>query len=167
MSNERKAVLQYGVDMEAGTITFNVLGAGSVTLMLEQTSEETRQAALYNGFKQAGGDKAAIPRDAKTGRSASPSEKFAAVREWVEHLNAGGSWTLRQASRMLNRACLFAAIATVRGASPERVAAKFGSFEDKVLQSFLQHRDIAAEYSRLVAPSESKAADEMLRTLKD
>lgn len=163
--NERKAVLQYGVDMEAGTITFTVLGAGSVVLNLEATSEDTRQAALYNGFKQAGGDKAAIPRDAKTGRSVSPAEKFTAVKEWVEHLNRGGSWTLRSAKQMLNRACLFAAIAAVRGAAPEKVAAKFSGFEDKVLQTFLTHRDIAAEYSRLCAPSESKAADSLLAEL--
>ena len=70
-------------------------------------------------------------------------------------------------SRALNRACLFLAIATVRGVTPEKVAAKFQGYEDKVLQTFLTHRDIAAEYSRLTAPKDSTLADGMLAELEE
>lgn len=162
---ERKAVVKYKVDQEAGTIMFQVLGAGSCTLDLEKTSEATRQAALYNGFKQAGGDKCAIPRDLKTGLSATPAMKFARLKEWVESLNGGGEWTLRQAGLSLNRAALFQAVAEVRGVPAEKVAARFAGTEDSVLQTFLTHRDIAGVYARITAPESSEAADELLAGL--
>src|SRR3990167_1884969 len=122
MSKERKAVLQYVVDQEAGTITYCVIGAGSTTLDLNKVSEDAKTSGLYNGFKQAGGDKAAIPRDPKTGASATPSEKFARVKAWVENLNAGGAWELKQAARSaLNRDALFEAIAAAKGFSLDEI----------------------------------------------
>ena len=93
MSKERKAVLQYVVDQEAGTITYHVIGAGSCMLDLNKVSEDAKTSGLYNGFKQAGGDKAATPRAPKTGASATPGEKFARVKAWVENLNAGSQPT--------------------------------------------------------------------------
>ena len=161
----RKKVISYDVNMEAGTITFNVVGAGSCILELEKTTEETRQAALYNGFKQAGGDKAAIPCDPKTGKAATPAEKFARVKAWVEHLNGGGSWELRSSKPTFNRAALFEAVAEVRGVSAEVVYAKLGAREDAVLQSFLVHREIAAVYARITARGDSGEVDALLEEI--
>ena len=152
MSKERKAVLQYVVDQEAGTIGFNVLGAGSITLDLNKTTEDTRQAALYNGFKQAGGDKAAIPRDPKTGASATPGEKFARVKAWVENLNAGGAWELKAAARSaLNRDALFEAVAAAKGFSLNKVLAEWGNMPEDFLRIRLTDKDVASEYARITA----------------
>ncbi len=158
MSKERKAVLQYLVDQEAGTIRFTVIGAGSTTLDLEKTTEDTRQAALYNGFKQAGGDKAAIPRDPKTGASATPSEKFARVKAWVEHLNAGGAWELKGPARSaLNRDALFEAVAVAKGFSLDKVLALWGNMDEEFLRVRLTDKQVAAEYARLTASGSDDA----------
>jgi len=152
MSSERKRVVQYVVDVEAGTITYVVAGAGQTTLDLNKTTQDTRQAALYNGFKQAGGDKAAIARDSKTGRSATPGEKFARIKAWVEHLNAGGAWELPQAARAaLNRDALFEAVAAAKGVSLDTVLAKWGNMPEDFLRVRLTDADVAAEYARRTA----------------
>ena len=167
MSNERKAVVGHEVDAASGVITFSVLGAGQFQFDPNACTEEVREAAMLHGFVQKLSDKAAIQRDAKTGRSATPKEKHDRMWELAEHLMGGGAWVMRVASAArLNRACLFAAIAGVRNVAPEKVAAKFQGYEDKVLQTFLTHKDIAAEYSRLTAPADSSAADAMLETLE-
>ena len=169
MAKDRKQVVRYGVNVEAGTITFQVLGAGSVTLDLEKTSEDSRQSALYNGFKQAGGDKAAIPRDTKTGLSATPAEKFARVKAWVDNLNGGGSWLMaRQASEPLQRSAVFQAVASyllgiqskvVAGMDPEAasamIARKWQDMQDDVLRTKLAQAEVAAEYARLTARGSS------------
>ena len=151
MSKERKAVLSYVVDTVAKSVTFGVVGAGSTTLHLSKMTEAALQAALYNGVKQAGGDKAAIPHDPKTGLAATPAEKFARVKAWVENLNQGGEWTMRQAALPFNRDALFEAVATARKVGLDAVLAKWGNMDDAFLRLRLADKEVAAEYARLVA----------------
>jgi hypothetical protein len=47
------------------------------------------EKALIHGLKQRVSDRAAIPFDAKTGKYASPLEKFQAMDGLVQHLNSG------------------------------------------------------------------------------
>ena len=167
MASERKSIISAAWDMASNSITFSVLNTGSVLLDVVKCGEEMARKAAFHGYEQKVRDAAAMSRDVKTGRSATPAEKLTAMRQVVENLHAG-LWNVRAAAKAaLNRACLFAAIAAVRGVSPELVASKMAAKEDSVLQTFLTHRDIAAEYSRLTAPSDSSKADEMLAELED
>jgi hypothetical protein len=52
----------------------------------------TGQCAIIHGFVQKISDRAAIGRDPETGASATPEEKFAAMKETAERLMAGGPW---------------------------------------------------------------------------
>jgi hypothetical protein len=72
-------------------ITFTV-GAQSFTFDAATVSAETLRAATLHGFVQKISDRAAIGRDPETGASATPEEKFAAMKETAERLMAGGPW---------------------------------------------------------------------------
>jgi hypothetical protein len=76
--------------VKGGVITWSVKGAGELTLDVAKLSEENRQRAVCHGMVQRVSDAAAMARDAKTGASATPQEKFAAMQRLVEHY-AGGS----------------------------------------------------------------------------
>lgn len=59
-------------------------------------SESVRKFAEWHGWEQRLRDAAAKPRDTKTGKSASPAEKFAAIRKLAEHYLSGAeNWNLR------------------------------------------------------------------------
>jgi hypothetical protein len=164
--NERKKVVTH--ELVDGNIVFTVLGAGSFTFDPSKCTEETEASALVHGYVQKISDKAAIQRDPKTGRSATPGDKFKRMKELADWLQGGGTWTMRAAAKpSLNRAALFEAIAAVRKVAPEVVASKFAGYEDKVLQTFLTHRDIAAEYASRTASGDSSEVDAMLAGLEE
>ena len=168
MATDRKSIISAEWDIPSATLTFNVLGGGQLVLDVARCGETVVQRAAFHGFEQKVRDAGAIPRDTNTGRSATPAEKFAAMKKVVENLHAG-EWNVRASSvRPLDRASLFAAIATVRGFAPEKVYAKLQQLADEVLRAFLTHRDIVAEYSRLTAPSAgSEAADALLGEMEE
>ncbi len=59
-------------------------------------NENLRKFAEWHGWEQRLRDAAAKPCDKKTGKSASPQEKFAAIRRLAEHyLNGAESWNLK------------------------------------------------------------------------
>ena len=80
-------------------ITFNVIGAGSLTLDLNSLSKEVLSRAALHGMKQRISDAAAIPRSLETGLSATPEEKFNAMKALVEHYSSGSSdWNRARAA---------------------------------------------------------------------
>lgn len=90
----------------AGTLTLTGVGiTDTVTLDVRKlTGEElydllppVARTGLLHGFKQKGGDAAAIERDEKTGKSATAQEKFDAVKRVFTHLAGGGAWSARVA----------------------------------------------------------------------
>ena len=103
-------------------------------------------------------DKAAVGRDPETGRSATPSEKFARMKATGEALTQG-VWSSRSVVESLNRAALFAAVAAVRQVAPEKVASKFQAQPDAVLKTLLTVSGIAAEYARLTTPQGGDSAE--------
>lgn len=93
------SVITVADDPIAKTLTFNVLGAGSVTLNVDQLHPAVALQATYHGLKQRISDAAALSRSTETGLPATPSEKLAAIRELVEHYNSGTSeWSLKRAA---------------------------------------------------------------------
>ena len=120
MASERKSIIQVATDLATGTQTFTVKGAGSFTVDLLKVAgaafvdlSENGKYALAHGVKQKVSDKAAFPRDTTSGRSATPAEKYDAMREVAERLDGGGAWNLHgggSSTPPLDRASLFAAL---------------------------------------------------------
>ena len=151
MTTKSNAVVTHEVRPD-GQVVFRVLGAGSFPFDPSGCSDETERTATLHGYVQKISDKAAIPRDAKTGRSATPQAKFTAMKALADHLQGGGSCTTRQPSvSRLDRAALFAAVATVRGLDAVQVEARWRDKPDEALRAVLTHREVAAEYARLTA----------------
>jgi hypothetical protein len=61
----------------------------TTTLELEKMSESNRKRALLHWLVQRVSDRAAIARNTESGKSATPEEKFNAMRELVEFYNTG------------------------------------------------------------------------------
>jgi hypothetical protein len=77
---------------EDGKIAFSVVGAGEFVFDPAGCSDDTERSAALHGYVQKISDKAAIGRDPETGASATPEEKFAAMKECAERLQNGGLW---------------------------------------------------------------------------
>ena len=152
-----------------GIITFHVVGAGSFKFDPAACTDEVERMAALHGYVQKISDKAAIGRDAKTGKSATPAEKFAAMKAMAEHLQGGGAWSTRQARPGLNRQALWTALSNVfteecakRGLDAGKHTAQ--SFEiaagnltdDQLRAKYLVHKEVAGAYAMLTASGEGE-----------
>ena len=172
MSKERKSIISTRWDSSEHFLYFAVAGVGEVHLDVGMVAgpawldmSELGQSGLLHGLEQKVRDSAAIPRDTKTGASASPQEKFDAMQATIEQLHQG-IWNVKGAkTQALNRQALFAAVAEVRQRSVEEVEQRFRDRQDEVLRAFLTHREIAAAYARLTA-RDSGQADSLLAELE-
>lgn len=94
-------------------ITFRVAEVGELQLNLSAVSVQNLRRAQVHGFCQRINDAAALSRDTTSGKPASPSEKFLAMQELVEHYNSGTSeWRL--AGRGTGDSLLIRALVEVR-----------------------------------------------------
>lgn len=81
--------------VEAGVITFTVKGAGELALRLDTVHTAVMLRAATHGLVQRISDAAAIARDTETGKSATPQEKFEAMKRLVDHYASGAAeWSL-------------------------------------------------------------------------
>jgi hypothetical protein len=81
--------------LESGAIRFTV-GTQSFDFELPSEGSANYQQAALHGFVQKISDRAAIGRDPETGASATPEEKFAAMKECADRLMSGGPWNAVQ-----------------------------------------------------------------------
>jgi hypothetical protein len=97
---------------EGTIIRFNVLGAGTVELNLDDCHNDIIQRAAVHGMIQRISDAAAIGRNPETGQSASPQDKLSAMTALVEHYTTGTSeWSRRpQAGEGRSGGLLFRAL---------------------------------------------------------
>ena len=80
-------------------LVFSVKDAGEARLVLRDVSKSNLDRAVLHGLTQKVSDAAAIPRDTKTGKSAQPLDKLAAIRKVVEHFASGSeNWNLARES---------------------------------------------------------------------
>lgn len=88
-------------------ITWSVKGATEgepLLLDLSKVSLENRNRAMLHGFVQRVSDAAAMARDSKTGASATPQEKFEAMRRLVAHYQSGSvEWSPLRATEGVGR----------------------------------------------------------------
>jgi hypothetical protein len=80
------------------TLVFGAIGAlGEALLDLDRLHPSVVKRALIYGMKQRISNAAAQSRDPKTGASASPAAKLAAMTRLVDHYNSGAEeWSPRQ-----------------------------------------------------------------------
>ncbi len=91
------SVITTEIDEAAGTITYTVLGAGSITLHMDKVHPDNQRYAAFHGFKQRVPDAAALSRNPDTGKPASPAEKLAEMQELVDHYESGTpEWSRRR-----------------------------------------------------------------------
>src|SRR5258708_5568542 len=76
----------------SGAMVFTVEGVGTFGIEMNRLNPEINEQAAIHGLVQKVSDRAAIGRDPETGASASPVEKFAAMKECADRLMAGGPW---------------------------------------------------------------------------
>lgn len=112
-------------------IRFNVAGAGTLVLDMEKVSPENRNRATIHGFVQRVSDGAAKTRDPVTFKAAPASDKFAAMKAIVDHLESGTSeWRLAGAERGPSGAKLLA----------QALSAKYPTRSAEQIQSFVEAR---------------------------
>jgi hypothetical protein len=75
--------------LESGVIRFT---AGAQSFDFDPSKAGCQPDARDHGYVQKISDRAAIGRDPETGASATPEEKFAAMKETADRLMSGGPW---------------------------------------------------------------------------
>lgn len=70
-------------------VLFTVAGVATLELELEKLSEEVFKRAAIHGLIQRVCDAAAISRNTETGQSATPTDKYEAMKELVDFYNSG------------------------------------------------------------------------------
>lgn len=109
------SVITHTVAEDFSAVTFAVLGAGQFTFdvraalgasagdgadvgaMWDAMPTFARRAVIH-GVIQRISDRAAIGRDPETGASATPQDKFDAMRELADHMQSTGEWNLPRAT---------------------------------------------------------------------
>lgn len=90
------AVVQVDELADGQGLVFTVPNVGKFEVRLGSLSQAIKDRATLHGMKQRISDKAAIPRNTTTGLSATPAEKFEAMRALAEHYSSGtDQWELR------------------------------------------------------------------------
>lgn len=85
------SIITHTLGEDGCTLTFNVKGAGSFTFDVTSAHPDNQHRAAIHGFVQRISDGAAIPRDTKTGRSATPEEKMARMQAIAAHYASGAA----------------------------------------------------------------------------
>ena len=146
--------------IEGQLVKFAVKGAGELVLDVAKVHVANRTRAEMHGFVQRISDAAAMARDSKTGASATPQEKFEAMRRLVEHYMAGGEeWSPARSVEGVGRP---------KSENPQarllRAALKlFNPAKDEgVIAVFVKERN-AAQITALVLSEQLKEAVELAR----
>lgn len=173
------SVVTSSYDLASGIITITVLGLGDAGIIKFDARtvsgaasydglSENGKRALVHGFLQRLSDRAAIQRDSVTGQSATPGEKFAAIKALADHYAQGGGWELKGGGvAPLNRAALYQAVAAVRGLDAAKVEAVYRAKEDDVLRTLLTIAAIATKYTELTRPVAKDVSDKANEALKE
>lgn len=86
------------VSYEGNVIVYSVLGVGDLRLDTSKMHPDNLAHAAMHGMEQRIRDAAAIPRDKDTGASATPQDKYDAMKRLVDHYESGtAEWTIKRA----------------------------------------------------------------------
>lgn len=144
---ESSRVIAHEID-ETG-VTFSVKGQGTLRITLAQLSGAVRDRALMHGLVQRVSDAAAKSRDSASGKPAAASEKYAAMKELVDHYMSGSeSWTLGRETEGQNVQLLVECLSEVY---PER--------NQEQLREWLKKRSAADRKALLLSEKIKPIAD--------
>lgn len=140
-----------------GLLVIEVAGVGTLTLDPKALPPANRAYAEWHGLKQKIVDTAALERNKDTGASATPQEKFDAMRDQVEHLLAGGDWNRRPTGGSGNAGLLVEALVRVSGQSVDEVRAFVATMDDKTQSAMRGDTAIAPVIAEIKAERARKA----------
>lgn len=178
-ATKKRANAVVTMEQAGNNLSFNVLGAGTITLDMTKLNEAILTRAAIHGLKQRISDAAAIPCDPETGKPASPADKFVAMEALVNHYNSGSSeWARNRAEggeRAPNGGKILTAIMNVYKFSTvekarevvEATAKKRGIEYKAALNIWKSSDKIAAELSRMAAATSTVDADDLLGELSE
>ena len=145
------SVIQTSVNESIRTLTFNVIGAGEVTLHLERVAQANLDRATFHGFKQRIADAAALSRDEATGKPASPDEKLAAMKELVEWYESGSAeWSRRRAPGQSDIGLLWRAVCELKpGKDPAAIRESLAALKADEIRALLVNPKVKAIVDRI------------------
>lgn len=95
-----RAVVSATYDEDHRQLVFTVLGAGELTLRLDDVHDDVRLLATVKALTTRIVDAAAIPCNPETGKPATPTEKLTKMRTLVEHYSSGAAtWNIAGETR--------------------------------------------------------------------
>lgn len=116
---------------QAGTILIQVKDQPDIIFDEAKASQANRDYARFNGWKQRFVDAAALSRDTTNGASASPKEKWEAMKELVDFYHEGGDVWARTGTGEGQKSITVEAIARVKGLTFEAAEAEVVAFAAK------------------------------------
>jgi hypothetical protein len=164
-----QATIRTTIDRSQLAITTD---AGEIVVTLGNLSDNIIEQLAMHGLKQKICDAAAIPRDTETGRSATPQEKFAAMRRVADSLLAG-EWGVKRGDGdgSSGQSLLFRALQRLYPTmAPDAVRAKIAAWDKKQQAAMRKHPKIAAIILEIQAESAASGdidTDAMLAELAD
>lgn len=152
-------------------LTFNVPGVGTIPLIFNEITPEIRHQLMVHGARARIGDAAAKSRDKTTGASASPQDKFDAMRAVAGAL-ADGRWSVRVAGEARDtsrsKTLLLALIAVYPQKSREQLVAFIAAKTGEQLLAMELIPAIKTELDRIRAERVADVdTDELMAGLDD
>lgn len=140
-----------------GAIRFVVKGAGDMTLELAKVSDACKAHAAVHGFVQRISDAAAISRDKTTGASASPADKFTAMRRLIDHYETGTTEWTRVAEGGPQGGMLFEALCEMYGhmKAPSEIRAWLDGLSAKEQTALREDDEVAPVIARIKAAKQA------------
>lgn len=139
-------------EWNGSVIIFTVAGVGEIRFNPGQVSRVNQEQAMRHGFVQRISDAATIPRNPKTGESATPEMKFAAMQKLVAHYESGTSeWTrVRPAGEGQSGGLLFQALCQMSPSkTPEEIKAWMDTKTKPQLNAIRNSERVAAIIAEL------------------
>jgi hypothetical protein len=162
--------------VDATGVVFSVADVGELSLLFGELSEAVKQRAMAHGLIQRVCDAAALSRNPDTGKSATPQDKYNAMRDIVAHYRTGTvEWALRRAGgtgETRETGITLRALALVQNVDiatmrerVDRLAEKQGVTTRAILAKISQQPAVATKIAELRAQTVSVDADGMLAEL--
>lgn len=142
---------------DAGALVI-VTPAGTIMVNPANLSAEVRDAALLHGLKQKICDAAALERDPATGRSATPEDKYKAMRAVADRLHAG-EWNARgEGDGSGGDGLLVRALAKVTGRPVDEIRPEVTKWDKKTQAAMRADPNIAPVIAELRAAADANKA---------
>lgn len=170
-----KANAIVGTTIEGGVLTLTVAGFPPVVVDSAGLHPNIQLGAMMRGLKQRLENAAAIERDRETGRSATPQEKYEAIRKLADWVLAGDQWEAPRAAgsgRKFNVGDVVAGMArglkiTVDEANAKiaALAAKRGIDREASAKVWAATPEVSMAIAQARAESAPSGADDLLAEL--